>query len=46
MFERIGEITRLRQKLVGYVEAPPATESAPAAAAKGKGVKSKRKRGA
>jgi Transcriptional regulators len=36
MFERIGDITQLRQKLVGYVEAPP--EARPAS---GAGTKSK-----
>lgn len=44
MFERIGDITRLRQKLVGYVEAPPGTEGAPAARARGKRAKGKNKR--
>jgi DNA-binding MurR/RpiR family transcriptional regulator len=36
MFERIGDITQLRQKLVGYVEAPPEVGRASGASAKGK----------
>ena len=36
MFERIGDITQLRQKLVGYVEAPPDARHAVGAGAKGK----------
>ena len=36
MFERIGDITQLRQKLVGYVEAPPDARHAVVAGAKGK----------
>ena len=34
MFDRIGDITQLRQKLVGYVEAPPADKRSANAAAK------------
>jgi DNA-binding MurR/RpiR family transcriptional regulator len=36
MFERIGDITRLRQKLVGYVEAPPDDRRASGATPKSK----------
>ncbi len=36
MFERIGDITQLRQKLVGYVEAPPDVRHAEGTGAKRK----------
>jgi DNA-binding MurR/RpiR family transcriptional regulator len=36
MFERIGDITQLRQKLVGYVEAPAADKRRAEAPAKGR----------
>jgi len=36
MFERIGDITQLRQKLVGYVEAPPDARPQPSASMKNK----------
>ena len=36
MFDRIGDITQLRQKLVGYVEAPPDARHAPGAGTKSK----------
>jgi DNA-binding MurR/RpiR family transcriptional regulator len=36
MFERIGDITQLRQKLVGYVEAPVAEKRESGAATKGR----------
>ena len=36
MFDRIGDITQLRQKLVGYVEAPAVEKREPAASAKGR----------
>ena len=34
MFDRIGDITQLRQKLVGYVEAPPVIDRNAKAATK------------
>ena len=36
MFDRIGDITQLRQKLVGYVEAPAVEKREPAESAKGR----------
>lgn len=43
-FERIGDITQLRQKFVGYVEAPAASDARPKAPSQGKTGPSPRKR--
>ncbi|HEV7775837.1 MAG TPA: SIS domain-containing protein [Luteibacter sp.] len=45
VFERIGDTTQLRQKFVGYVEAPAADKSRPAASAKGKASSTRKPRG-